>query len=198
MAMRKTIIALLGVLALTAFFAIAGPEAKEEVEIGTAQPETEGSGWDQSPASGGWGGRGADGSFAVVWQNDSPDVPANFGRWAQVTIPGQPGMVPTKIEVFYLAGIANDDFCVFVEKFKSSSPSSPTHWVAIDCEDEDESNTDEQWTKRVFDLPPKVFHPGQDISVQIRATGNAWSGRGTWGQVAIDYIKVVGVQGHGK
>jgi hypothetical protein len=33
---------------------------------------------------------------------------------------------------------------------------------------------------------------GQDVTVTILATGNAWNGFTTYGQVAVDYITVKG------
>jgi len=164
------------------------------VVIGTAQPETDGTavGWDVTPAAGNWGGRGADGSFAVAWENDQPDVPALLGRFAEVTVPGLAGYVPTKVEVGYLAGVANDDFCVLVRMFRSWTTSPPTY-ITVDCFNEDEYNTTEVWTTALFPLPRNVFCAGQDMTIHIRVTGNAWSGKATWGQFAVDYIKIWGV-----
>lgn len=192
--MRKLLIGLPLVLA---FAIVAVPAGQPPTILGTAQPETDGVGWDQVPAAGGWGGRGADGTFGVAWEAGGPDFPGNIGRWAEVTIPGQRGKVPVAIDIEYLAGIANDDFCVLVEKWKSSSPNSPKIYVAVGCVDEDEIFVNEDWTSATIDLPRNVFHPGQDVTVQIRVTGNAWSGQGTYGQVAIDSITVWAKNGHG-
>lgn len=166
------------------------------VAIGIAQPETDGTalGWDATPAGGGWGGRGADGSFAVAWENDQPDAPALSGRFAEVTVPGMSGFVPTSVEIGYLAGIANDDFCVLVRQFRHSGPPAPPVYVSVDCLDDDAYNTTEIWTSALFPLPRHVFSAGQDMTIQIRVTGNAWSGQATWGQLAVDYIKIWGVQ----
>lgn len=186
--MKKVLVALTAALFLTTGAALAA-----DAVLGRADVESDATavGWDQHPAAGNWGGRGADGTFAVAWEHDSPDAPFNVGRFAEVTIPGSPGCLPTAVEIGWLAGIANDDFCVLVQAYKSSSPNSPTHYVAIGCYNEDEYNQTEVWTTTSFLLPANVFHPGQDVTVQIRVTGNAWSGFSTWGQFGVDYVKVM-------
>jgi hypothetical protein len=35
------------------------------------------------------------------------------------------------------------------------------------------------------------------VTVKVRATGNAWSGFGTYGQLAVDWIDVLGSPGRG-
>jgi len=200
--MKRVIIAVAAIILLAAGPALAS--GGTPVEIGTAQPEVSLStnvGWDSSPAPGYWGGRGADGSFAVAWENDSPDVPDLFGRFAEVTIPGMHHVVPTRIEIGYLAGIANDDFCVLVSiaKWKPSHkrPLTLPVFVAVGCINDPGTNTNETWTTTGTTdliLPTNLFKDGQDVTVQIRGTGNAWSGFATWGQLAIDYIKVWGVR----
>jgi len=170
------------------------------VVIGTSQPESDptAAGWDTTPAAGSWGGRGADGSFAVVWENDSPDVPMLFGRWAEVTVPGRTRVLPTKLTIGFLAGIANDSYCVYVRAFRSTCQSSPNNngYIEVGCYIDDWTNTNETWLTRDFDLPPNIFHAGQDVTVKIEATGNAWYGFGTWGQLAVDYITVWGIDVH--
>jgi len=202
--MKKGIFSVLVVVLLSAGFALAHGWPPTEVEIGTAQPEVTlptNVGWDNNPAAGNWGGRGADHTFAVAWEYNSPDVPLLFGRFAEVTIPGQRGVVPTRIEIGYLAGIANDDFCVLASVGRWTNnlcphPNTSPIFIAVGCINEDETNTNEVWkvtgpTDLV--LPANIFHAGQDITIQIRVTGNAWWGFGTWGQLAIDRITVYGV-----
>lgn len=192
--MKKVLIALTAALLLTTGAALAA-----DVVLGQAEPESDASavGWDPNPAAGNWGGRGADGTFAVAWEYNSPDVPDLFGRFAEITIPGRRGCRPTAVTIGWLAGVANDDFCVLVQAFKSSSPFAPKHYVAIGCFNEDEYNNTENWTESSFALPANVFHPGQDVTIQIRVTGNSWSGFRTWGQFAVDYVKVTGRCGGG-
>lgn len=167
----------------------------DPVVIGIAQPETDGTavGWDTTPAAGNWGGRGADGSFAVAWENDQPNVPALLGRYGEVTVPGLADYVPTTIEVGYLAGLADDDFCILLRHQPCPDPAPPVY-VSIDCVDENDTNTNEVWTTAVFPLPPYVFASGQPVTIQIRVTGYPWSGFPTFGQLAVDYFKVWGVR----
>jgi hypothetical protein len=186
-------------IAVTLLFAgavaMADPPTTKTFDLPNDLTTMNSAGCETTIANGNWGGRGADGSFAVAWEHNSPDVPAFIGRWAEVTITGVNGRTPKWIEIGYLAGVANDDFCLLVEKWKNSSAEGPKYYVAIGCVNEDENNTSEFWMieganpPKRFDLP-NIFHPGQDVTVQIRVTGNAWSGFGTWGQLAIDYIRV--------
>jgi hypothetical protein len=145
------------------------------------------------PTTGSYGGYRD--QVAVVWEDEYGDTPNNFGRFAEITIAGKKGMTPTRIDIEFLAGVANDDFCVLVWAYKSSAPEQPDHYVSIDCADEDENNTDEAMMMKTMFLPGMVFHPGQDITVQLRATGNGWSSRSTYGQVAIRKITVWGTKG---
>jgi hypothetical protein len=155
------------------------------VSIGVCEPETDGSaqGWDQMPAGGIWGGKPTN-QFAVVWENDSPDKPELFGREATCTIPGVRGVIPRKIKLNYLEGLANDDFCVFVTR----------HGVDVRVGCFDEESAIEEWKDLELTLPRTLFAWGQDITVKIFATGNSWSGFDTWGQLAIDSIEIIGVE----
>lgn len=180
--MRKLPIALPVVLAF-AIVTVSAQFTPGEL-LGTAEPENEGSGWDQNPTSGDWGGRGADGTFAVAWAPSSPDEPALNGRWAEVTIPGVRGKVPARITVKYLAGMANDDYCVLVRMGEG------LNYLALGCQDDDEADPGENWVNRFFVLPTNMFSPGQDVTVQIRVTGNAWSQKETYGQLAVDSVSV--------
>lgn len=164
------------------------------VVIGVVQPETDGSavGWDLTPAPGNWGGRGVDGSFAVAWENDQPNVPALLGRYAEITVPGTSGYVATTVEFGYLAGLADDDYCIVLRHDPCPDPAPPVE-VTVACVDENDTNTDENWTTAVFQLPPWVFSSGENLTIQVRVTGYPWSGFSTWGQLAVDYIKIWGV-----
>jgi hypothetical protein len=154
-------------------------------EIDRCDPETDASstdGWDKTPPGGSWGGKSTS-KFAVAWEEGMLDVPTNPGRLAQCTIPGATGRTPTKIKINYLAGLANDDFCVLATV-------AGNNFVFLGCVDED-NNVGEQWRDVEFDLLG-LGSSGQDVTVKIIVTGNQWSGFDTWGQVAIDYIAVWG------
>lgn len=170
------------------------------VVIGTSQPEsdTTAAGWDTTPAPGNWGGRGADGSFAVVWEKVSPDVPMLFGRWAEVTIPGRPRVYPTKLTIGFLAGLANDSYCIYVKGACTTCPNPPSSdlYIEVGCYIDDTTNTNETWVTRDFDLPPNILRAGQAVTLKIEATGNAWPNFSTWGQLAVDYITVWGIDFH--
>jgi hypothetical protein len=156
--------------------------------IGTCQPETDGSamGWDQVPTSGGWGGKN-ESEFAVAWAPGMQDAPTLPGRMASCTIGGVSGKTPTKVSINYLQGLANDDFCVF------ASVGAGNNLILVGCEDED-NNSGEVWATVTFDLMGQGSS-GQDLKIVILATGNAWPSFNTWGQLAVDYIKVEGTGG---
>jgi hypothetical protein len=158
--------------------------------IGTCQPEdmsdTTAIGWDQTPTPGGWGGKD-ESEFAVVWAPGMQDAPTNPGRMAECTISGVSGKTPTSIDINYLQGLANDDFCVF------ASVGAGNNLIFLGCEDEN-NNSGEQWATVTFDLKGQGS-AGQDLKVVILATGNAWPSFNTWGQLGVDYIKVEGTGG---
>jgi hypothetical protein len=151
-------------------------------DIGVAcQPETDATavGWDQSPPSGGWGNK-PEAQFAVVWEAGMMDVPTNPGRMAECTIAGVTGKTPAKVRINYLQGLANDDFCVF------ASGAGGT-FLLVGCVDE--TNTGgEVWVDKTLTLPP--MSTGQDVTIIILATGNAWSAFGSYGQLAVDSITI--------
>ena len=155
--------------------------------IGTCQPESDLSavGWDQTPTSGGWGGK-PESEFAVVWEPgfaDVPDYPGfGGGRFAKCTIAGQTGKTPKKIEMEVLEGLANDDYCVFASVAAGD--------LLIGCMNE--TSASEVWVLHSWNLPPNAFASGQDVTITILVTGNAWPSFSTWGQLAVDYIEIKG------
>lgn len=163
-------------------------ETTDLTEIGTCEPEDEDGttapGWDKNPTSGGWGGKD-ESEFAVVWepgQADVPDTDFSGGRFAACTIGGETGKTPKKVELNVLEGLANDDFCVFASVAAGD--------LLIGCHNET-SNT-ETWTTVAFDFPANAFASGQDVTIKILVTGNAWPSFSTWGQLGVDYIKILG------
>lgn len=161
--------------------------------IGTCEPESDSLafGWDKDPTSGSWGGLD-ESQFAVVWepgapngaQIDVPDYPTlGTGRFAACTIAGMTGKTPTQIEIKALAGLANDDYCVFASVGSGKL-------LLVGCYDE--TSTSETWITTTFALPAGFFASGQDVTVWIQATGNAWPSFSTWGQLGVDFIRVSG------
>jgi hypothetical protein len=149
--------------------------------INTCQPESDSTadGW-AAPPPGGWGNK-PEAQFAVVWEKGTLDVATNPGRMAECTIPGVTGKTPTKVKINYLQGLANDDFCVF------ASGAGGTFYL-VGCVDE--TNTaGEVWVDVELTLPPMAS--GQDVTIKILATGNAWSAFSTYGQLAVDWIEIL-------
>jgi len=134
-------------------------------------------GWDLAPPGGSWGGASTS-TFAVVWQKGQVDYPNLAGRFAQCTIPGVSGKLPVTIVVRALEGLANDSYCLFASVAAGD--------LLIGCKEE--YSLTEVWRIHPFGLPQNAFAPGQDITIKILATGNAWPSFNTYGQLAIDYI----------
>jgi len=188
--MKKTLI-LLGVALLAVGLASAQVNRDRPIsvgtadltEIGTCEPESSAYafGWDTTPTSGSWGGKPTS-QFGVVWEPGQVDFPTLAGRMATCTIPGSTGKTPKKIQMLVLEGLANDSYCVFAGVAAGD--------LLVGCKSE--TSMTEVWVTHTYDLPANGFAPGQDLKVTILATGNAWPSFTTWGQLAIDYIKVLG------
>jgi hypothetical protein len=183
----RRMIAVTGLAVLVLASSIAqGGSALVPVSLGICQPETDATaeGWDTTPYPGHWGDKDVS-LFAVVWAPGDPDEPALVGREAKCTIPGSPGMHPDKIKLNYLMGLANDDFCVFVEHQGFD--------IRLGCVNEESAV--EQWEDAEFDVPEWWSSPGRDVTVKILVTGDSWSSKGTYGQFAVDYIEVLASPG---
>ena len=188
--MKKTLI-LLGVALLAVGLASAQVNRDRPVPVATAtlvdigicQPETSiyAAGWDTTPTAGGWGGKPTN-QFAVVWEPGQVDFPTLAGRMATCIIPGATGKTPKKVEMLVLEGLANDSYCVFAAVAAGD--------LLIGCKSE--TSVTEVWNVHTYDLPANAFASGQDVKITLMATGNAWPSFTTWGQLAVDYIKVLG------
>jgi hypothetical protein len=156
-------------------------ETTSTTPIGTCEPETDATalGWDQTPTPGGWGGKN-EADFAVAWEPGTPDIWKNAGRMAECTIPGQTGDTPKTIKIHALRGLANDDYCVFASIGAGD--------ILVGCVDDAQGG--ESWVTDTFTLPTGAFATGQDVTVKILVTGNAWQSFSTWGQLGVDWIKV--------
>lgn len=138
-------------------------------------------GWDTSPPGGSWGGQSTS-TFAVAWQKGQVDFPTMAGRFAMCTIPGVFGKTPKKIEIKWLMGLANDSHCIFASVAAGD--------LLVKCVNE--TSLSEVWQTDTWDLPAGAFASGQDVTVKILVTGNAWPSFNTYGQLAVDYIKIIG------
>lgn len=158
-------------------------ETTELSVTGTCQPESDGTavGWDQTPTSGSWGGKN-ESDFAVVWEPGTPDVPANAGRFAECTIAGVTTRTPKKVRMLVLEGLANDDYCVFASVAAGD--------LLIGCVNETNVGA-EAWVNKEFTLPAGAFASGQDVTVKILVTANAWPSFSTWGQLGVDQIEIL-------
>ena len=143
-----------------------------------------GDGWDLTPPGGNWGGYSTS-TFAVAWEGGTQDVPTLPGRMAKCTVQLPSGAVPTSIVLNFLAGLANDDFCIF-----ATGPGD--EFILLECVDE-VNNIGEAWKVEGIPLPDGVFTAGQTMTIMVLATGNSWNGFNTYGQLAIDKFVVKGI-----
>lgn len=152
-------------------------------QIGVCEPETSAYavGWDTDPTLGSWGGKD-ESQFAVVWEPGQVDFPTLSGRMATCIIPGVTGKTPKKVEMLVLEGLANDSYCAFASVAAGD--------LLIGCKSE--TSVSEVWVTHSYDLPANAFAPGQDVKITLLAAGNAWPSFSTWGQLAVDYIKILG------
>lgn len=188
--LKKTVI-LIGVALLAVGLASAQFNRDRKVDfetadltvIGTCQPESSAYalGWDTSPNSGSWGGKD-ESQFAVVWEPGQVDYPTLAGRMASCIVEGVTGKTPKKIQMLVLEGLANDSYCVFASVAAGD--------LLVGCKSE--TSVTEVWVTHSFDLPANAFASGQDVKITFLATGNAWPSFTTWGQLAVDYITVLG------
>ena len=158
------------------------------VDIGseTSEQGADMSGWgpEEPAASGGnWGGFNVTKEDCrVIWDDSDDD------RSATITLNRgvRPGAA-TAIRMRHLDGLADDSFDVYVKDVHgqwiligswAGSP-GPENWVVID----------------EFALPngkTLQLDRGRAVEVRLVATGPQWSGFGTYGQVAFDWIELVG------
>lgn len=152
------------------------------VLIATCQPETSGPAaeWDKTPTLGNWGGLD-ESQFAVVWEPGFNDTPAS--RMASCYISNTTTMVPLEVRVRVLQGLANDDYCLFASVGAGN--------LLIGCIDE--TSATEVWVTDTFILPAGAFAAGQDVKITLMATGNAWPSFSAYGQLAVDYIQLLGL-----
>lgn len=119
--------------------------------------------------------------FRLVWAPGASDTPDLAGRWADCKMPGLFNQTAKKIRLSILSGQANDDVCVFVDVAAGT--------LLVGCKTL--GGGGETWVTKDFDIPVGAVAKGQDIKVTVMATGNAWSGFGTYGQVAVESIEVL-------
>jgi len=157
-----------------------------QVDIGddTSEAGHNLNGWgDVEPDSskGNWGGfiEGEE-NCRVIWEaDDDKEATITLDRCCERG-------AAKAIEVRHLDGIADDSFDIYVKDVHGS-------WVKIGSWAG--SPGSENWVVTTFDIPNgKVLQldRGRAIEVKFVATGDPWSGFNTYGQVAIDWIKLIG------
>ena len=133
--------------------------------------------------SGNWGGFDTSGeNCRVIWDtgDDDPSATITLDRCCQ-------NGAAKAIIVRHLGGIADDSFTIEVKDNHGK-------WVEIG-DYEDEPGANEEWFETRFALPNgKKLQLGRGLEVEVRltATGEAWYGFNTYGQVAFDWIKLEG------
>jgi len=129
---------------------------------------------------GGWGSIGSS-NCRVIWDANDNDPSAT------ITLDGCARRgAATAIRVKHLDGIADDSFDVYVRDVHGNDV-FVGNWVG--------SPGSENWQITTFALPSgKTLQlgRGRPVEVKLVATGEKWSGFATYGQVAFDWIELVG------
>lgn len=117
--------------------------------------------------SSGWGGHAGD--LRVVWEPGGNED----AKEASLTMTSKGKN--KEIIIKHLDGFADDGFELFINE------------ELIGTYVDDYSS--ETWVETAFSIPKKISN-SHNIVVKIVATGDAWSGQGTYGQLAVDYIEL--------
>ncbi len=129
-------------------------------------------GWSNIWSSCGW--CGPDGDMRLIW-GDGGESSAPANNWASVTLDAGWAWAET-LSLNHLDGAADDGFNVYV------------NGVLVDTYvDQYPSNT---WVTTVSDISSWGYF-GQ-LTIKLEATGSAWGGIGTYGQVAFNLIELSG------
>ncbi|HDP97071.1 MAG TPA: hypothetical protein ENN25_05205 [Euryarchaeota archaeon] len=185
---RSRIIIIFTAFLMLLMVSATSPRASAELvlldEVNIGDPICEGnhvlSGWGilrQGPASG-WGGWDVDDNtnsphnLRTVWD---PGQTQGDENWATVILNANTNA--RLLEIRHLDGQADDGFEVYInDKLVYSylnDPSNSEYWLTTE-------------------IPLKI---GGELVVKIVATGDPWSGINTYGQLAINYMKIYGVGG---
>jgi len=138
-------------------------------------------GWGRSATDetgGGYGGIGL-GGCRLIW--DSADH-GDGDREATVLLHPERGAA-MGLKLYHLDGLADDSFDIYVEHANGE-------WVYVGHY-HGPART-EAWMGSFYDLSGIDFGRGKDFRVKLVATGLAWSGWSTWGQVCFDKIELYG------
>ena len=187
--MKKLAILAIAVLVLTMVLAPAAYTAKpvpimlDRVDIGESASEAEHNvafpDWgpvEPTTHGGNWGGIGSD-TCRVVWHAAGDLTPD-----ATLTLDTGGAGFARCIVLRVLDGIADDSFNVYVR-----NPGDD--WALVYSYDCDPS-TSEYWVDHYIYSFPAGKGQGTTIEIKIEATGDPWSGFGTYGQLAVDWVEV--------
>ena len=192
--MKKLAILVIAVFVLAMVLAPAAYAAKpvsqllDRVDIGDPDSEDghELDGWGpiEPDAHGGfWGGIGSEtppGTCRVVSYLDDPTLGD-----ATLTLDTGGAGFARHIILRVLDGIADDSFNVYVKNLGGD-------WALVysyDCD----PDTSEYWVEHdIYGFPAGKGQQGTTIEIKIEATGDTWSGFGTYGQLAVDWVEVWG------
>ena len=178
------------VLAPAAYAAKPVPQLLDSVDIGESASEAEHNvafpDWgpvEPTTHGGNWGGIGSEtppGTCRVVWHaaGDTSGRSATFTL--DTTALGEAGFA-RHIVLRVLDGIADDSFNVYVKNLGGD-------WALVYsyCD----SSDSEVWVEHDIYSFPAGKGQSTTIEIKIEATGAAWSGFGTYGQLAVDWVEV--------
>ena len=166
-----------------------GPCTADEVDIGDTSSEVGHDllGWGPiEPAThgGGWGGVD---DTRVTYAGDEDDSPkVEGGRAATLKLNPQSDscyLWRMGLKMRILDGIGDDDFVVFVKNWAG-------HWIEVFSYDSDPS-TAETWKEHNIPLAGYVVSRRRPFEIKIMATGSDWASKGTYGQLGVDWIKLL-------
>ena len=149
-----------------------------------------------------------DGKTRVVWAGNEPDSPFIVGRAASLVLTPVRG-AGKKINMRVLDGQDVDGNGKLLNTFQVFVKNKHGHWILVYAFDpgpsaesrpedgfcggpEKLSDTAEEWRVHSIWLPVNEIRPGRPVEVMIQATGSAWDLFGTYGQVAVDWVELVG------
>jgi len=136
-------------------------------------------GWGEiEPAASGGNWGGIQGECRVTWEPGSPDKRRCRSALLVVRVPRR--CRATKLELEVLDGLADDSFVVYVGCRKVYSY-------------EGELSGSEDWETHTIDLK-RCCRCRRALVVRIVATGPEWSGFDTFGQLAVDKVRLLGVR----
>lgn len=176
-----------------------GPCTADEVDIGDTGSEAGHDllGWgpiEPAEHDGNWGGIATDPdspdkALRVVYSGDEPsepDSPQVDGRAATLELNPQSDscyLWRMGLKMRVLDGIGDDDFVVFVKNRAG-------HWVEVFSYDSDPS-TVEAWKEHDITLAGYAIPRKRPIEIKIMATGSNWGSHGTYGQLGVDWVKLL-------